>query len=471
VQKLLKESYIYRIFSIINIYLNKLVANSYFIKLFTKDKETNKDTIFTKIFNSCIIFLRKIALKLKLDKAFENSIFVKTHLWVGLVIAASPFLPTMLVLATVLISILSLILKASTDTSFKFKFFKSNIWILAFVFIIGFCAVTSISMAESIKIALLTIAFILFYFVFINVITSKKQLYTMLYLFIIAGTIASIYGIYQYMVGDLYSQAWLDKEMFEDIKMRVYSTFANPNVFGEYLLLVIPIGVSLFWTEKGIIKKLFLLGSVGITLIALILTISRGCWLGILFSLMILALIIDRRLIFVGIAMLLIAPFVLPESILERFMSIGNMGDTSTSYRVFIWMGTIAMLKDYWFSGIGLGISSFNSVYPIYAFNGISAPHSHNLYLQMIVEYGLVGLIVFVGVIYYFYKTIVISLIKKKNIVLAGILCGVSGFLLQSLTDHSWYNYRVLLIFWIVYAIGISMSEINNNVKEGNKNG
>ena len=78
-----------------------------------------------------------------------------------------------------------------------------------------------------------------------------KQLKTILYVLITVATLTAVYGIYQYAFGDIYSQAWLDGEMFEDIKMRVYSTLENPNVYGEYLLLIIPIIAALFWTEKG----------------------------------------------------------------------------------------------------------------------------------------------------------------------------------------------------------------------------
>ena len=62
---------------------------------------------------------------------------------------------------------------------------------------------------------------------------------------------------------------------------------------------------------------------------------------------------------------------VLPKTITDRIMSIGNMGDSSTSYRVYIWYGTINMLKDFWITGIGIGESAFRGVYPIYSFNTI----------------------------------------------------------------------------------------------------
>ena len=170
-----------------------------------------------------------------------------------------------------------------------------------------------------------------------------------------------------------------------------------------------------------------------------------------------------------GILLLILAPFILPETIMSRFTSIGNMEDSSTSYRVYIWMATIAMLRDYWLSGVGMGITSFNTIYPLYSYNNIKAPHSHNLYLQLIVEYGIVGFIVMLGVIYNYFKMAAVSLKAKKDIVLGGLVSGMGGFLLQSMTDHTWYNYRVVLIFWVIVALTVVASQINLKEKENDQ--
>ena len=254
--------------------------------------------------------------------------------------------------------------------------------------------------------------------------------------------------------------------MFEDIRMRVYSTFENPNVYGEYLILVIPIILALLWTERSILPKVMYLGMLGVTMIAAVLTFSRGCWLGIILEIAILLLFIDRRFIFLGILGMLLLPFVLPETIVNRFLSIGNMGDSSTSYRVYIWLGTIAMLKDYWFSGVGLGKSSFNAVYPIYSYNGVITPHSHNLFLQFMTEYGIAGLFIFIVLIYQFYKEAVISLLHEKNLLLASIAAGMTGFYLESLFDYTWYNYRVVLIFWIILSIGMTVTVVQKDIQK-----
>lgn len=455
---IIKDSYIYKILICISNWINKIFSESALVKAFMREnnnEEIYDNTFFQKLLLKFISFLQKIAYKIKLDKIFENSIFAKPIIWLSIMVFCAPFLPTMLVLVMLMCTALSLVLKISITKDFKLKYFRTNIWILVFVLVVAISAMTSISLEESRNIALLMGAFILSYFVVINTIENKKQFKFILYVFIIATVITAIYGLYQYKFGDLYSQAWLDKDMFEDIKMRVYSTFENPNVYGEYLILAIPIIISLMWEEKGIIKKLILLAALGITMLAMVLTFSRGCWLGIMFAVALLAIMIDRRFIILGVLALIVMPFILPETIMNRFMSIGNMGDSSTSYRVYIWFGTIAMLKDYWFSGIGMGITSFNTVYPIYSYNNVTTPHSHNLYLQIVVEYGIIGLIVFLGMMYNFYKETIINIFKKKNIITMGLVSGVSGFMLESLFDHTWYNYRVVLIFWIVIAFGV----------------
>lgn len=462
--KILKESLIYKICIIIKNWFQKSIKQSVFVNAFLKDTYNPNEatsSVIVKLEDVLLKWFRNLAKKLKLDKIFANSIFAKPIIWVTLTIALIPILPTMMDLVLVIASALSLLLKAMITPEFKFKHYKINSWIFAFSIVIAISAMISISMAESIKIAMLMIAFVLFYFVVINTITTKKELKIILYAISIVGALTAVFGIYQYIFGDVYSQAWLDDDMFENIKMRVYSTLENPNVYGEYLLLILPMMASLFWTEKGFKKKLFLFALVCISGLALILTFSRGCWLGILFAFAILAIIIDKRFIFLGIAILLLLPFILPETIINRFMSIGNMNDTSTSYRVYIWMGTLAMLKDYWLSGVGMGITSFNTIYPLYSYNNISAPHSHNLYLQVIVEYGIVGFITMAGVMYNYFKEAIISMTKKKNIILGGLIAGMSGFLLQSMTDHTWYNYRVVLMFFTMIAITTCLSKMN----------
>ena len=194
----------------------------------------------------------------------------------------------------------------------------------------------------------------------------------------LGGVLVSLYGFWQRLNPGDYNTGWVDKDMFSAITFRVYSTFANPNVLGEYFLLVIPFAFALGLTAPNRRKKILWIGATAMMCLCLLLTYSRGCYLGLLFGMVIFLVLLDRRfLILVGILAVL-SPLYVPDTIWQRLLSIGNLGDTSTNYRVNIWIGTMKMLKDFWFCGVGPGEDAFNTVYPLYSLSAIDTPHSHN---------------------------------------------------------------------------------------------
>jgi len=191
----------------------------------------------------------------------------------------------------------------------------------------------------------------------------------------------------------------------------------------------------------------------------MVLTFARGGWLGLIVAAAVFFVMLDRRFIIVGVIGLVFLYFALPDVVLNRFLSIGNIRDTSTAYRVSIWLGTIAMLRDFWFTGIGPGTAAFNRIYPLYSFNAAVAQHSHNLYLQIICDAGISGIVVFLMILFTYFRRVctAVSQVRTKGSRMLQIaaVSSVAGFLVQGATDHSFYNYRVTLVFWAVLGIGL----------------
>jgi drug/metabolite transporter (DMT)-like permease len=273
-----------------------------------------------------------------------------------------------------------------------------------------------------------------------------------LWLLLAAGVGVSLYGFYQACFPERYSDVWTDTDLFSAITFRVYSTLANPNVLGEYLLLMIPIACSMLFSADSRKERILCLLAAGIMGVCLILTYSRGCYLGLLFAAAVFLVLLDRRFLFLGILAVALCPLYLPDSVINRFASIGNMADSSTSYRVRIWLGSLAMLKDFGFSGVGFGSEAFNTIYPSYAMHSVSAQHAHNLYLQILCDSGIVGLLVFLGLLVSFCRMMLTAIRHEQNararILQIGGISAVGGFLVQSLTDYTFYNYRVMLLFF-----------------------
>ncbi len=374
--------------------------------------------------------------------------------------------PTMLLALICVWTTLSLLIKALCTKDFKWKLDSTALGLLILLTILFVSSALSFAMVKSLTVWAMYFVFIIFFIVVINTVETKEQLYGLIKAFIISGALVALYGIMQYIFGWTTSNAWIDEEMFEQETMRVYSTLQNPNVLGEFLLLVLPLAAVQFIKNKATtLAKYGYLAMFGVLALCLVLTQSRGCWLGFILSTVVFVTFWEGRLWGLLPLVICIIPFIIPQTIADRIMSIGNMEDTSTSYRVFIWLGTLGMLKHYWLGGIGMGEGAFGAVYPFFSYNAIIAPHSHNTFLQLTVEAGIGALIVFVVTQFAFLRGMAKTyrLDNKKSIDSLNALAfssAILGFLLQSMFDYTFYNYRVMALFFMVMAMGVALKYI-----------
>lgn len=380
---------------------------------------------------------------------------------------SAPFVPTMVLTGLALLTMLSLLVKSLSVREFKWKLDGVGTGIVILLAVLFISSLLSFSTMSSLKVWAIYLVFGGFYIVIINSVKNRDQLYALLKVFVISAALVALYGIMQYLFGWTTSNAWIDETMFEDSTMRVYSTLGNPNVLGEYLLLALPIAVVWFlkFSAKTISKWVYAVMFLVLAL-CLVLTQSRGCWIGFMLSAVVFVTFYEGRWWGLIPLVLCIVPFIIPDTMVDRFLSIGNMEDSSTSYRVYIWMGTLGMLKHYWLGGIGMGEGAFNEVYPFFSYNAIQAPHSHNLFLQLTVEAGVTALAVFlITQIIFFKKTSDVYRLKNKkslqSAMILAISAGIIGFLAQSMFDYTFYNYRVMAVFFMVMAMGMSFSRLS----------
>lgn len=423
-----------------------------------------QNSVLYRMLNFLITKVFSIDIGSKIGKKIKTSVLlnIACHYEAGvyLMLFLAPIIPTMACVALALLTFVSFFINSIVKNDFKIKIdaFGFSVIILALMFLIY--SATSYASSSSMRIFMIYAVFIGFMFLVIACGSDKKRLKKMVFIFVASGLLVSLYGIYQNFYGDNLGHAWVDEEMFSNITVRVYSTLENPNVLGEYLILLIPICGAMIYASKRLLVRFFYFSVMCCAGLCLIFTQSRGCWVGLILAAVVFAFLVDKKLVALGIIGLMFVPMILPESIIYRFTSIGNLGDSSTSYRVNIWLGTLRIIKDYWWMGIGIGSEAFNKVYPFYSYNAAVALHSHNLYLQILVETGICGLLTFIASMVISFKKILIGYIfGKKNmysLLCAAAIAGLLGFLLQGMFDYAWYNYRVFAIFWMVIGLGIA---------------
>ncbi|MBQ0126007.1 MAG: O-antigen ligase family protein [Clostridiales bacterium] len=382
---------------------------------------------------------------------------------------AVPFIPTKIMAALIILVTASFFVKYLCGR----RVIKSSVLdvpVLAFLCLTLSGGVISVDPASSLPRALMYACFIFGYFLVRWMFRSEDFIRRTMCAVSVALAIVSVIGIIEYFIGSP-SDIWQDKTLFADLKGRVVSTFENPNMLSEYLIMTIPMATALFISSDNKKADFGHLVSAALGVFCLVLTWSRGAWLGIAVAGIFTLLVISRDMLVAAIIALPAAVAGLTcinSPVISRFTSIVNVSDSSTSYRIGIWRSSVKMLRDCFLYGIGVGEGAFETVFPYYAMYGItSAHHSHSLYLQIAVETGVFSLIIFLlGMFVLIQKNLSFAKTassKKNKLLSLGLFCGVLGFLIQGLTDYVWYNYKICLLFWLL--VGLSAAFISD-VKE-----
>ncbi|MGE4276516.1 MAG: O-antigen ligase family protein [Lawsonibacter sp.] len=434
-------------------------------------RSASEGSIFFQLWSLIRGVLCRLYQILRLDKLFAGSIFLQSFVWCALPVVLAPVIPTMAVLGLAVIGYGSLALNLLRNPGRPLAWSPIHRYVILYAAVYLAGTLFSVNLAGSLKPGLLSVGFILFAVVLGNAVTGRRQLDMLIALMVLVAAAVSFYGILQYLFGWGYqSAAWVDSDMFSSISFRVPSTLENPNMLGQYLILAIPIGGAKLLSAKGWGSRVFYLCCCAVMLVCMVLTFSRGAWLGLLFAGAVFVVLLNPRLILLAPFALVALYFVLPDTVISRFTSIGDLTDNSTSYRVYIWMGTLAMLKDYWLCGIGPGDAAFNMVYPAYSYNAIVAPHAHNLFLQMVCDAGISALVIFLLLLFVYFRMMCSTLGRERDwtsrLLQIAFTAGVLGFLVQAMTDYSFYNYRVMFLFWAYLALG-SLSARRSELPEG----
>lgn len=407
-------------------------------------------------------------------------VFVSPEIGVLIILISFPFLsylsyPTIALALLVLITFLSYLFKVFRGKRIlKFDFFD---WmVVIFGVAIYFGGRISAGGEISYQSALLCCALMLGYFLIVNLMRTKQWVHRCMVALVSSATVVSLVGILQYFFGAL-NRSTLDLSYFSDIKGRVTVFFDNPNVLAFYLAAIFPLALYLLVKANGIRRKLNLLIVCSLITLCIVFTWSRGAWLAVLITSLLFLLIYTRKtlryllLSLLSIPLFTVFSFLLPQTIVRRFLSIGDLADSSTSYRLYTWRGTWDAICDYFSSGVGYGAETYQQVYPKYAYAGMaSAEHSHSLILQILFSMGIFALIIFLFLVLLFVQrnleTIKLASDGTLRTMVTAALCSGLALLIMGLFDDIWYQYRIFFLFWCIFGLAASLARIDLRERE-----
>jgi O-antigen ligase len=175
---------------------------------------------------------------------------------------------------------------------------------------------------------------------------------------------------------------------------------ANPNVIAQSLL--VPIGLAVGFLLKSRRAFAIVVSILGVATISagILTTASRGSLLAlaIMTGLLLYRFRIGwHMLLMVGILAALIS--LMPDLFFERIGLVVSGEDMTGSGRTGIWNVGLHALER--FGVFGAGLSNFTAVYDMYTPTppGMMARGAHNTFLMIWVEFGIIGLVLFLAVV------------------------------------------------------------------------
>ncbi len=348
---------------------------------------------------------------------------------------------------------------------------------ILFALVLVLSLLFSHALPDSARILLFFMASFAFMYVIATDMSDIKRLEKLMAFIYIALILTSLYAIAQRVLGLVYVSASLtDLKANVGVPARVTSTLDNPNNFSEFIVLFLPLCAAFAGTRKNVFWSTVLCMGLAFPALGLVMTYSRSGWVSIMLAVFVYVWLRNKKLIPALIILALMAVPFLPDSIVTRITSLTssltdkNHIDTSAAHRLALWQGIMFMIRDYGVTGIGLGPVSFICLYPGYARTGAmdGAYHTQTLYLELILEVGVLGLVSFIWMALRNIKNIVVArrgagpVLKPVLIACAAALIGIA---FSCCVEYIWFYPRNMFAYFILF--GISIAAVNMaNTKE-----
>ncbi|MBM3150082.1 MAG: O-antigen ligase family protein, partial [Chloroflexi bacterium] len=140
----------------------------------------------------------------------------------------------------------------------------------------------------------------------------------------------------------------------------------------------------------------------------------------------------------------------------------------SLQARLELWQRAIYIMQDFPYTGISIGTfdSVINVMYPLFLIGPDAVVfHAHNLYLQTGAEFGIPGLIAYLGLLTAFILTTWAILRSSASgrgfrAIAIGLLCGLIAHLLYGLTDAIVLANKTGTFIWAAFGLTVAIHRV-----------
>ncbi|MCD6486465.1 MAG: O-antigen ligase family protein [Syntrophobacterales bacterium] len=238
--------------------------------------------------------------------------------------------------------------------------------------------------------------YIIFYYILINFFNSRQRLAWLSWIFIISAVIFSIGGfVYYYFILDNV----LTKRFMWDVIQ------APTNTIVVVLLFAAILSLHFLLTDKNLYHKMISLGFLFPLFATTVLTQTRSVFVAMVPAAIVL-LIRNKKALIISIVVILLVFFTMPVG--KRFEDVSLRKSSSRIQMNFI---SLEIIKDYPIIGTGFDAQPYGNILDLKMYNkripdAFKARHipndPHNLLLGLTARLGIVGLVLFLYILFVF---------------------------------------------------------------------
>jgi polysaccharide biosynthesis protein PslJ len=315
---------------------------------------------------------------------------------------------------------------------------------------------------------------ILLFFLITDTVRDARRLSLITRWLIIGGSLAALIAVILYLLPDQTAMNLLSslrvfnypqgpgvlRYIRDDptLPQRATGTAIDPNALGGLLIMILALAVPQLFTPRPVLRRRWLISGLGLMALALLLSFSRGSFVGVGVALGALGIVRYRKLLlimFVVLALVLILPQT--QGYVTHFfdglqvLSDAQSSDLSTQMRVGEYSDALILIQRYPVFGVG-----FTGTPDIDTYLQVA-----NLYLLMAGEMGLVGLATFLMVM----ATLFASAWRVRKSVARqpaiepiwwGFHAALFGALVGGVFDHYFFNldfHHSVTLFWLYVGL------------------
>ena len=288
----------------------------------------------------------------------------------------------------------------------------------------------------------------------VAIVDSSERLRYSLYAFIGAFAFGSLYTLREFQNAGF------------AVGYRPGFVVLDGNYFSAAALLAIPLAYSLARVRRAPWERCFCVASLGITVLAVVVIASRGGFIGLCASILFLLIHSKHR---AGVALLAFAliPILIyaPSSPIHRILNPDYGDQASTRIHLIVWKEGLNLVAAHPISGIGLG-TFWSTIERQNLFGSNRGLLAHNTYLEYAAELGVLGLLVYLGILISTYR--LLELVKQKATAVedmfsyaaaTGIQAGIPGFVVAAFFFSAEYEKPL----WIMLSLSICLLNVTHS--------